>query len=96
MIFRKNKVTIGVWNARKSPHVVWVEPWANDYTLLTDEKLEIVATGKGKVPWFNVVESDGSTQVYCENTDDFEVVQDGHPLANGHQRQSEDKLNPTT
>jgi hypothetical protein len=87
MIFRKNKVKIGVWNSRKSPHVVWVEPWGDDYTLLADEKLEIVAIGKGNVPWFNVVEADRSTQVYCESTDDFEVFQNGRLLKSGHQRQ---------
>jgi hypothetical protein len=33
-----------------------VEPWANDYTLLPEEELEIVAFGDDAVPWFNVVE----------------------------------------
>ena len=79
---------LGVWNSRKAPQVVAVEPWANDYTLLPDEKLEIVAFGEAAVPWFNVVEWDGTTQVYCEDTVDFKVLQGDRELECGHQRQS--------
>jgi hypothetical protein len=79
----------GVWNARKVPLVVAVEPWANDYTLLPDEKLEIIAFSDTAVPWFNVVEWDGTTQVYCEDTADFKVVKGGLELECGHQRQAE-------
>ncbi len=79
---------IGVWNSRKTPQVIAVEPWANDYTLMPDEKLEIVAFGKTAVPWFNVVERDGTTQVYCEDTDDFKVMQGHRQLECGHQRQA--------
>ena len=67
---------LGVSNARKAPQVVAVEPWADHYTLLPDEKLEIIAFGKTAAPWFHVVEWDGTTQVYCEDTVDFKVVQD--------------------
>jgi hypothetical protein len=80
---------LGVWNSRTFPQVVIVEPWANDYTLLPGEKLEIVAFGETAVPWFNVVEWDGTTQVYCEDTADFRVVQGGQKLECGHQRQAE-------
>ena len=79
---------LGVWNARKAPQVVAVEPWANDYTLLPDERLEVIAFGDTAVPWFNVVEWDGTTQVYCEDTADFKVVQGDRELECGHQRQS--------
>jgi len=79
---------LGVCNSRKAPQVVAVEPWANDYTLMPDERLEIVAFGKVKVPSFTVVEWDGTTQVYCEDTDDFKVVQDNRELECGHQRQA--------
>ena len=79
---------LGVWNSRKAPQVVAVEPWANDYTLLPGEELEIVAFGKTAMPWFNVVELDGTTQVYCEETSEFKVVSGGRELECGHQRQS--------
>lgn len=85
---------LGVLNARKSPQVVAVEPWANDYTLLHDEELEVIAFGDAAVPWFNVVEWDGTTQVYCEDTVDFKVVQGDRELACGHQRQAERGTTP--
>jgi hypothetical protein len=78
---------LGVRNARKAPQLVAVEPWANDYTLLADEELEIVAFGDTETPWFNVVEWDGVTQVYCEATVNFKVVQGDRELECGHQRQ---------
>ena len=78
---------LGVWNARKAPHLVAVEPWGSDYTLLPDEKLEVIAFGKAAVPWFNVVEWDGNTQVYCEDTTTFKVVLGDRELKCGHQRQ---------
>lgn len=79
---------LGVWNSRKAPHIVVVEPWANDYTLLPEEKLEVVAFGKDAMPSFEVVEWDGTTQVYCDNTIDFKVLQGNRELLCGHQRQT--------
>jgi hypothetical protein len=79
---------IGVRNSRKSPQIVAVEPWANDYTLLPGENLEIAAFSKSRAPWFNVVEWDGTTQIYCEETDDFKVLQGGRELKCGLQRQA--------
>jgi hypothetical protein len=78
---------LGVWNSRSAPQLVAVEPWACDYTLMPNEKLEIMAYGKTAVPWFNVVEWDGTTQVYCEDTDGFKVLQGDRELESGHQRQ---------
>jgi hypothetical protein len=79
---------LGVSNSRSMPHVVAVEPWAFDYTLLPGEELVIVAFGDNELPWFNVVESDGATQVYCENTADFKVMQKNRELECGHNRQA--------
>ena len=78
---------IGFSNERKSPQVIAVEPWANDYTLLPGEQLEIIAFGRTAIPWFNVVEWDGTSQVYCEETVDFRVLQKGIELECGHNRQ---------
>jgi hypothetical protein len=78
---------LGVWNSRKVPQVVIVEPWAFDFTVLPEEKLEIVAFGDTAVPWFNVVEWDGVTQVYCEDTATFKVIKGDRELECGHQRQ---------
>ncbi len=79
---------IGIANSRNGPHVVAVEPWANDYTLLPGEELVIIAFGNTAAPWFNVVEWDDTTQVYCEGTNDFKVLQGDTELECGHQRQT--------
>ena len=80
---------IGVSNQNKRPHVVWVEPWAEDFTLLPGEELEIRASSTLSQPWFHVVESDGHTQVYIETIyATYEVLQHGNPLQCGHNRQS--------
>jgi len=54
--------------------VVVIEPLANDYTLLPGEELEITSFSRSASQRFNVVESDGATQVYLEDADDFSVT----------------------
>jgi hypothetical protein len=80
---------LGVSNSRDAPQVVAVEPWAEDFTLMPGEELEVVAFGKAAVPWFYVVEWDGTSQVYCNAAADFEVLQGGVRLECGHNRQPE-------
>jgi hypothetical protein len=80
---------LGVLNSRKVPQIVAVEPWANEYTLLPGEELEIWAFGNSAVPWFYVVEWDGTTQVYLNDAADFKVLQSDHVLERGHNRQPE-------
>ena len=80
---------LGVANSRKGPQVVAIEPWANDYTLLPGEELVLVAFGDVAIPWFTVVERDGTTQVYCEETANFKVLQGDRELECGHNRQHE-------
>jgi hypothetical protein len=79
---------IGIANSRSGPQVIAVEPWANDYTLFPGEELVILAFGNADAPWFNIVEWDGTTQVYCEDTVDFKVMQGDKELECGHQRQA--------
>ena len=69
---------LGVQNSRAVPHEVHVEPWANDYTLMPGEECEIIAIGKDSLPWFYVVEWEGASQVYCEETTEFKVLQKGY------------------
>jgi hypothetical protein len=80
---------LGISNRRDVPHVVAVEPWADDFTLLPGEELEVVALGEESVPWFYVVEWNGASQVYCNEADDFEVLQGGVRLECGHNRQQD-------
>jgi hypothetical protein len=86
---------IGVQNLGKSPIIVWVEPSAHDFTLFPYEKIEIVSQSNRAMPEFFLVESEGNTQVYIENSDEFCVRQDDKYLELGHQRQEENKF-PTT
>ena len=78
---------IGVSNHRAVPHVVAVEPWGEDFTLLPGEGLEIQAFGKDVVPWFHCVECEGASQVYCEEAVYFMVSKGGTQLECGHNRQ---------
>ena len=77
----------GFSNNRAIPHVVYVEPWGEDFTLMPGEELEIVAFSRGPAPWFYTVESDEGSQIYCNETDDFKVCQNGRELICGHNRQ---------
>ena len=78
---------IGIHNSSQLPRIVYIEPWADDYTLMPDEELVLEAHGVNAVPWFNIVEWANDTQIYCENTQSFVVTQKGVPIACGHQRQ---------
>ena len=78
---------LGVSNSRGQPQVIAVEPWADDFTLLPGEELVILAFGSAETPWSHVVEWEGATQVYCEETSEFKVVQNGVELQCGHNRQ---------
>jgi hypothetical protein len=78
-----------VQNSTERPRIVWVEPWAEDFTLLPGEELEIVARNNSEQPWFYVVEWPESTQVYLEAaSSDFEVFQTGKRLELGHNRKA--------
>jgi hypothetical protein len=81
--------SIELSNQRASPHVIAIEPWGEDFTLMPGEELEVVAFGGERIPWFHVVEWDGATQVYCEGAVDFRVLQAGVQLECGHNRQPE-------
>src|SRR5262245_54840965 len=78
---------LGGSNSRGKPQVVAVEPWGSDYTLLPGEELSVVAFGDLAVPWFHIVEWDSTTQVYCEDTADFKVMQGDRELECRHNRQ---------
>ena len=78
---------LGFSNNTKRPRIVWLEPWGEDFTLLSGEQLEIVCRADSGQPWFHVVEHEESTQVYIESGDYPEVLQNGQRLECGHNRQ---------
>ena len=79
---------IQVQNSTEKPRIVWVEPWAEDFTLLAGEQLEIIARSTTEQPWFSVVEWPESTQIYLEGVSTFEVLQNGIHLECGHNRKA--------
>jgi hypothetical protein len=72
-----------------------LEPWGEDYTLLQDEDLLVVATSAEAAPWFNLVELDDGIQVYVEGprSVDFRVVQGEQELQCGHRRNEGPQIN---
>jgi hypothetical protein len=79
---------IVIENSTNRPRIAWVEPWGEDYTLLSKERLEIIARGDSESPWFHVVEYDQGAQIWIEGSSDYDVVQNGIKLECGHQRQA--------
>lgn len=84
------QVEIAIWNDRPALHIVWIEPWGRDYTMLPKQKLIVTTTGSATEsgPWFSLVETEGNTQVYVERGDDPLVEVDGVPVECGHNRQA--------
>ena len=78
------------------PHVIAVEPWGADYTLLPGESLEVIATGEEVAPSFELVAWDECSQVYCNDASTYEVMQNGIAIFCGHNRQPEDASNAKT
>jgi hypothetical protein len=81
------KITVS--NHHDCPHVIWVEPWAEDFTLLPKEEFEVRAVGSTVQPSFKVVESKRHTQVYVDPIEvRYEVLQHGRVINGGHNRQA--------
>lgn len=82
----------GFRNETSCARIVWVEPWAADFTLIPDEEIELVACDPVELPWFSLVEHVDSTQAYVQTPDpmrtEFKVLQAGKQLAAGHNRQA--------
>jgi hypothetical protein len=81
-----HRAKLGVSNGRTFPRTVFVEPWAEDFTLLPGENLEVVAFSNAGWPWFYIDERDDGILIYCNDTEDFKVFQGDLELTGGHQR----------
>jgi hypothetical protein len=63
--------SIGISNQGKKVLRVNVEPWGETFILQTAQSKQLEGRGgKGK-PWFNLVCSDDSVQLYVENAEEF-------------------------
>jgi hypothetical protein len=82
---------IRVSNDGTLPRVIWVEPWADDFTLLPRETLEAHVRSPVGLPSFDIVESDHHTQLYVNVPDlnaTYEVYLAGEIIQGGHNRQA--------
>ncbi|MBI1375772.1 MAG: hypothetical protein GC159_23935 [Phycisphaera sp.] len=74
-------------NSGSKPHVFYIEPFGEDYTMLCGEEFALEVDGEGV--WLHIDRHDDQTSVYIEGGfTDFKVVQDGRVLQCGHQRQN--------
>jgi hypothetical protein len=75
-------------NESPHPRVVWIEPWAEDFTLLPKESLAVHASSKNEIPWLGIIEwDDCQTQIYVEPLEvSYTIVQAGRQLTSGHNR----------
>ncbi|RLS42702.1 MAG: hypothetical protein DWH81_03910 [Planctomycetota bacterium] len=85
-----DKVSIVIWNDRTRPHVVWIEPWGGDVTLLPKQRLTISTTGPNSTnpATFTLTEDEYNTQVYVETFSFPELLLEGTPVKEGHNRQA--------
>lgn len=85
---KRSPARCGVANRTGRPRAVYIEPWGEDYTLLAEEELEVIAFGASETTWFSIVDWPEAVQVYIEGPmTHFEVRQAGVSLQCGHQRQ---------
>lgn len=81
---------LGVDNSSTQPQTIWVEPLAEDFTILPGEQLLLVGRGcdNGVRPSCNVVLWDRQqVQVYLESHGDFRVTVNGVTVHGGYQRE---------
>jgi len=74
-------------NAGNQPLTVWIEPWADDFTLLPGEEFDLYVPGLRRA---SQVCGDQWIQFYVENSSgeyDHWVKQNGIQLESGHNRQ---------
>jgi hypothetical protein len=80
---------LGITNYGTAPLIVMVEPWANDFTLLPGESLDIIAWGFTEDSYFNLAHGGDPDYlpVYIEGPcEDWAVYQGDTELQCGHNR----------
>jgi hypothetical protein len=76
-------------NTGTEPHVIFVEPLPDDFTLLPNEKLEVHAWANGASAEFSLNVAGWATAVYISpDNARYQVVQNGVTLEPAHNRQA--------
>ena len=85
-----NEVFITIRNDRANPHVLWIEPWGEDYTLLPGQELKVTVTSSksNTDPPFELVETEGNTQIYCDLREYPKIFVDECSVECGYNRQA--------
>ena len=88
-----NSTRFEIRNGTARPRIVWVELWADDYTLFPGEFLEFVHWGRVDAPPSVTEYNDQTVIVLSPCTDEmtfgnYLVHQEGILLQSGHQRQA--------
>lgn len=83
-----SSVSITIENRRTVPHLIWIEPWATDITMLPGQTLVVTNTDTGSDdrPWFSLVEFDRNTQIYVERGQFPVLMLDCVSVECGHNR----------
>lgn len=81
---------ITIRNERSTPHMLWIEPCGEDYTMLSEDELVVRTTESGaqEGPSLFLVETKGNTQLYVERGGYPTIFINGAPVACGHNRQA--------
>ena len=83
-------IRMDVTNDGAEPLVLWVEPWAHDFTLAAGQSFALVATSETDVPYFaqRTCGTSRDVVIYLEGPDDisFKVLENGQELHCGHNR----------
>lgn len=81
------KSRIDVRNSRSTPLTVWVEPWARDFTLLSEDEFSFVALMPGQDFYFHALWEDHRLLLCAVGScEDVAVYQSGVELFCGHNR----------
>lgn len=73
-----------VSNNGKSDLVVWIEPWAHDFTLEPGEDLLLIADSEESQ--LDLTREENMLQIYLNSSKDFIVQQRGKTIQCGHKR----------
>lgn len=82
------KQRLKITNDCSEPLTVYVEPWGRDYTLLSQDTVDIVMESVSSNSHFHFLNGQSSLTVYAEGDPiEVSVSQDGKELKVGHNRQ---------
>lgn len=83
----ESRTRVSLFNPGTEAHTFSIEPWGADYTISARERIELVAFGDQTEPSFELTtDYEHSTQVWCNEANTYEVLQDGIAMECGHNR----------